>query len=274
MKKILFFLIIISAFSVATYAQELQELSAGEQAKNDGNAAYKNKDYVGAIDNWEKYLNSGEEVVAADKNTKSLYVKTFKYAADDFMIKKKDYASGLSYYEKYIEKAGDKAKDNGEIIYKMAYCANKLDKNDVALSLFQKSIDLNYRPARCLLFIAKIYKEAGEEEKMIAILKDGLAKYPNNKSKSQMAQMLTTPMLKEAAVPFNEANELAKKASTDDPTEYLNNMAKAVAKFKEAIPLFEEVLKYDPKNNQAPTYINASKDNIKAFNEYQASLNK
>ena len=271
MKKILFFLAIISVFSVAAYAQEL---SKGLQAKNDGNAAYKNKDYVGAITHWEKYLNSGEEGVATDENTKSLYVKTFKYAADDYMINKKNYASGLSYYEKYIEKAGAEAKNDGEVVFKMAFCADKLNKNDIALSLYQKSIDLKYRPDRCVFYIANIYKDAGDETKMMAILKDGMKKYPNSKIKPKMAEMLTIPMLKDAAVPFNEANELAKAASTGDPGEYLNNMAKAVAKFKAAIPLFEEVLQYDPNNDQAPTYINACKDNIKAFNEYQASLNK
>lgn len=271
MKKIFLILVVVSVFSVAGYAQEL---SAGLQAKNDGNAAYKDKDYVGAIANWEKYLNSGEEGVAADANTKSLYLKTFKYAADDYMINKKDYESAFSYYEKFIEKSGAKAKTDGEIVYKMAYCANKLDKNDVALSLYQKCIDLKYRADKCVLFIADIYKGADDEAKMMAILKEGLKKYPNSKNKSKMAQMLTTPMLKEAALPFNEANELAKAASTGEPGEYLNNMSKAVTKFKEAIPLFEEVLLYDPNNDQAPTYINACKDNIKAFNDYQAILNK
>ena len=271
MKRILFFLIVVSVFSAAAYAQ--QGLSEGLQAKNDGNASYKSKDFVGAIKHWEKYLNSGEESVATDENTKSLYVKTFKYAADDYMINKKDYSSAFTYYQKYTEKAGDEAKNDGEIVYKMAYCANKLNKNDIALSFYQKCIDLKYRPDKCVLYIADIYKEANDEAKMMAILKDGMKKYPNSKIKSKMAQKLTTPMLKDAAIPFNEANELAKAAAGGDPTEYLNNMAKAVTKFKEAIPLFEEVLQYDPANDQAPTYINACKDNIKAFNDYKTNLN-
>ena len=80
-------------------------------------------------------------------------------------------------------------------------------------------------------------------------------------------------MLKEAAVPFNEANELAKAASTSAPTEYVSNMEKAVSKFNTAIPLFDEVLKLDPTNDQANTYVNACKDNINSFKNYKASLN-
>jgi tetratricopeptide (TPR) repeat protein len=87
-----------------------------------------------------------------------------------------------------------------------------------------------------------------------------------------MLDMLTVPMLKEAAEPFNEANELAKAASTGDPNNYLANMAKAVEKFKKAKPMFEEVLKIDPKNEQAQTYIDACNDNIKSFNDYKDSL--
>ena len=270
MKKILFILIIISIFPTV-YGQELSE---GLQAKNDGNAAFKNEDYVGAISKWEKYLNSDEESAAADENTKSLYVKAFKYAADDFMIKKKNYSSAYSYYEKYVDKAGDEAKNNGEITYKMAYCANKMNKDDLALSLYQKCEELGYKGDVCVLYIANIYKNTGDDAKMITVLKDGMKKYATSKNKSKMAKMLTIPMLKDAAAPFNQANELAKAASTGDPAEYLSNMSKAVSKFEVAIPLFEEVLQYDPANDQAKTYINACKDNIKSFNDYKANLSK
>ena len=38
-------------------------------------------------------------------------------------------------------------------------------------------------------------------------------------------------------------------------------MTQATEKYKEAITLFEEVLKYDPENKNATNYINLSKEN-------------
>lgn len=270
MKRVL---LVFTLFLFFVSALSAQELSPGLQAKNDGNDAFRNKDYVTAIAQWEKYLSSGEEGVADDVNTQSLLVSSFKYAADNF-LRTKDYQSALSYYEKYIQKGGEEAAKDGEIAYKMAFCANKLDKNDVALSEYQRSIDLAYREDMSMLYIASIYKDAGREDKMIETLKLAMEKYPNSKNRSKMAEMLTIPMLKEAAVPFNEANELAKSAATGDPTQYLENMGKAVEKFNEAIPLFKNVLEVDPSNEQASAYLKNCEDNISAFNTYKENLQK
>lgn len=270
MKKVLFVFTLILFFVSAVNAQEL---SPGLQAKNDGNDAFREKDYVTAINNWEKYLNSGEEGVADDVNTESLYVSSFKYAADNF-LRAKDYQSALRYYQQFVEKGGDEAKKEGEIAYKMAFCANKLDKNDLALSEYQRSIDLGYNEDMSMLYIASIYKDADREDKMIETLKLAMEKYPNSKNRSKMASMLSVPLLKEAAVPFNEANELAKSAATGDPTQYLVNMGKAVDKFNEAIPLFKSVLEVDPNNEQASTYMKNCEDNINAFNTYKDNLEK
>jgi tetratricopeptide (TPR) repeat protein len=270
MKKALY---VLTLFLFFVSAANAQELSPGMQAKNDGNDSFRNKDYVTAISNWDKYLNSGEEGVADDVNTQSLYVSSFKYAADNF-LRTKDYQSSYSYFEKYLDKGGDEAKKDGEIAYKMAFCANKLDKNDVALSEYQRAIDLGYREDMSMLYIASIYKDINREDKMIETLKLAMEKYPESKNRSKMASMLTVPMLKEAAVPFNEANELAKTAATGDPNQYLENMGKAVEKFNEAIPLFKNVLEVEPDNEQASTYLKNCEDNISAFNTYKDNLQK
>lgn len=269
MKKILF-VFIVSLFFINTNAQEL---SPALQAKNDGNDAFRNKDYITAITSWEKYLNSGEEGVADDENTRSLYVNSFKYAADNF-LRLKEYKSAYTYFESYIEKEGVTAQKDGEIAYKMAFCANKMDQNDLALSQYQRAIELAYKEDMCMLYMASIYKDANREDKMIETLKAAMEKYPTSKNRSKMADMLTIPMLKEAAIPFNEANELAKTAASGDPTQYIDNMGKAVVKFNETIPLFKNVLEVDPTNEQALNYIKNCEENIKAFNEYKASLVK
>ncbi|MDA3880746.1 MAG: hypothetical protein PF436_10190 [Prolixibacteraceae bacterium] len=268
MKKILFVAMML-IFVASSYAQELSE---GLKAKNAGNDAYRNKNYVEAIDQWEAYFNSDEEGVEDDANTRSLYEKSFRYAANDFM-KAENYSMAYDYFKKYREIGGEEAKTDGRSTYYMAYCANKMDKNDLALSHYQESIELGYREDVSMLYMAQIYKNADNEEKMVSTLKTALEKYPKSKYRSDMLKMITIPMLKEATEPFNEANELAKAAASGDPNDYLANMSKAVAKFKEAKPLFEEVLKIDPQNSQAKTYLGACEDNIRSYNDYRDSLN-
>ncbi len=267
MKRIILAVVMLSFFATS-FAQDLSE---GLKAKNAGNEAYRNKNYVEAIENWEEYLNSGEEGAADDANTQKLYMRSFKYAASDFM-KSKNYSKAYDYFKQYREKGGEEAKTDGKTAYYMAYCANKMDKDDVALSHYQEAVELGYREDVSMLYMANIYRKNDNEEKMVSILKKALNEYPKSKYRSKMLDMLTVPMLKEAAEPFNEANELAKAASTGDPNNYLANMAKAVEKFKKAKPMFEEVLKIDPKNEQAQTYIDACNDNIKSFNDYKDSL--
>ena len=268
MKRIFFVLAMVLLFVNV----DAQELTPGGQAKNDGNDAFRNKDYVTAIQKWEQYMNSGEEGVAEDANTQTLYKKSFYYAARDF-LQKKNYQSALDYFNKFLEKDKEAAND-GEVAYTMAYCASKLNKNDEAISNFRKAISLGYKEDYCMFYIASIYKDMNDEAKMKEVLIDALEKYPTSKVKSKLIALLTIPMLKDASEPFNDANELAKVASSSDPNAYLVNMAKAVKKFEEAIPLFKDVLKYDPNNDQAKTYLKNCEDNISAFNTYKANLEK
>ncbi|HOO83656.1 MAG TPA: hypothetical protein PLS94_03760, partial [Prolixibacteraceae bacterium] len=95
MKKILLLIVAISAFS-AVFAQDLSE---GLKAKNDGNDAFRNKDYVEAIKQWGIYLKSDEEGVADDVNTQTLYNNSHRFAASNF-LQKKNFQSAYDYYVK------------------------------------------------------------------------------------------------------------------------------------------------------------------------------
>lgn len=268
MKKIF----LVLAMFLILFNINAQELSPGLQAKNDGNDAYINKDYVTAIKHWETYLNSGEEEVASDANTPTLYTKSFLYAANGF-LQDKDYSKALEYFTKYLEK-DEEAKSDGKIAYTIAYCNYELDKNAEAIGLFEKAIKLEYKEDYSMFYLASIYKKLEDEEKMKAILIEALDKYPTSKIKQKLVALLVFPLLREAAEPFNEANELAKVATSSDPSEYLANMGKAVTKFEVAKPLFEVVLKYDPNNDQASTYLKNCVDNISQYEEYKKSLEK
>ncbi len=267
MKRIILALFVVSIFS-SSFAQDLSE---GLQAKNDGNDAFRNRDYVEAIQYWDKYLNSGEEEAEDDFSTQQLIVRSHRLAADAF-LQERDFKSAYDYYQKYLEIGGDEAAEDGGVAYNMAISASRLDNNEEALRLFKRAVELNSRADLSMLYIANIYRGEGNEEKMIATLREALEKYPQSNQRSRMISMLVNPMLREASEPFNEANELARNAAGGSPNDYIANMSKAVSKFEEAIPLFEEVLKYDPRNETAQTYLAASRDNIRAFNDYKDSL--
>lgn len=257
-------------FGSVTFAQDLSEAL---QAKNAGNEAYRNKEYVKAIQNYEKYLASNEEGVAEDSNTKNLYENSFKYAADDF-AEKKDFKSAMQYYKLYFEKGGEEAAKDDRTTFNAATAARKLKDNVTALEYYKRSVELNYRADIATYYEAVINKENGDEEKMKEILSAAIVKYADSRFRPNMVKLLTVPMLKDATEPFTKANELSKAATGGDPANYIDNMGKAIVKYQETIPLLEKVLEVDPANENALTYKQACEDNIKAFNDYKASLEK
>jgi len=275
MKKLLILFVLVIA-AVFVFGQEgtTEGLSEGLQAKNNGNNAFREKDYLSAIQFYEKYLKSGEEGVEEDLNTKNLYETSVKSAADKYM-QDKDYAKAFELYEKYLAFNNPETASDGQTLYSYAFASNKLNKNDVALSMFQKCIELNYKPDFSTIYIADIYRDMGNSQKMEEILKSGLEKYPDSKLRKNMTTMLVGPLLREASEPFNQANQLAKQAADGGTADsYIQNMEKAVVKFGEAIPMFENILKLDPANQNAATYLEACKENIKKFEEYKASIKK
>ena len=268
MKKIFFVLIFL--ISLSSFAQELSE---GQKAKNAGNDAYRSKDYVSAINNWEKYLKSGDEGVASDTLTLQLYNVCFLYAAESF-LEKSDFPSACNYYQKYFEKSPKEANADGKTNYNYANALYKINKLDDALRLFQQAINVDYKADYSSFYMASIYKKKGDEGKMQEVLTQAIEKYPDSKLLGKMVSILCNPLLKEAAMPFNQANGLAKEAASGTPEDYIAKMTQACDKFQDAIPLFDKVLKLDPKNQQAITYKKACEDNIKSFNDYKASLKK
>jgi tetratricopeptide (TPR) repeat protein len=272
MKKLLVLLLMVAVTGLV-FAQE-EGLSEGLQAKNDGNNAFREKNYLEAIKQWEKYLKSGEEGVADDFNTKNLYEMSFKLVADGYMGEKA-FDKAFTYYQKYLSFDNPDSQDDGAVFFNYGFAAKELNKNDIALSMFQKCIELKYRDDFATVLIADMYRKADDDEAMKKVLLEGLEKYPNSRHRTNMVKMLIVPMLREAAEPFNEANAMAKKAAEGGNAEsYVQYMEQAVVKFEQAIPLLENVLKIDPQNQSATTYLDACKDNIKRFEEYKASIKK
>jgi tetratricopeptide (TPR) repeat protein len=264
-KKIFF--VFVFLISVSAYSQGLSEVL---KSKNNGNEAFRRKDYILAIKYWEKYLSSNEKALKEDLNTKILYVSSYKYAASEF-LKKQNYDSAYLYYENYFEKGGKQVVNDSISTFNMAFTAKKMGKNDIALKLFQNSIALGYKQDISNLYIADIYKSSGFEQKMKEILISAISQYPTSKYLHEMTVMLIIPLLKEASIPFNRANELAKQASLENGNDYLRTMTLSCEKFNEAILLFQKVLKYEPQNELILTNIKICEDNIKTFNDEKAN---
>lgn len=274
MRKLLV-LTLMMMVAIFSFGQEAttEGLTKGQQAKNNGNNAFRENDFLSAIKFYEEYLGSGEEGIADDLNTKNLYEMSVRKVAEKYM-QEKNFAKAVEYYEKYMGFNNPDAANDGGTLFYYALAASKINKNDVAMSNFRKCIDLNYKGDAATIYIADIYRDANDDAKMKEVLLAGIEKYPDSKLKKNMISMITTPMLREASEPFSEANKLAKEAAGGSSDSYLASMEKAVAKFQEAIPLFENILKFDPANQNATTYLDACKENIQKFEEYKASVKK
>jgi tetratricopeptide (TPR) repeat protein len=138
MKKILVIFLLVSITGFAFAQEGISEgLSEGLQAKNDGNDAFREKDYLVAIKNWDIYLKSGEEGVEDDFNTLNLYQMSFKFVADGYMGEK-DFGKAFEYYEKYLAFENSDGKEDGATLYNYGFAAKEIDKTDLAISMFSK----------------------------------------------------------------------------------------------------------------------------------------
>ena len=268
-KTALLFLALLPMITV--FAQE--EPSETDKIKNEGNIAYNQKDYITAIGYWEKYLNSGAEGVADDIYTLSLYESAHKYAGFT-MIQAKEYETAFEYFSKYASFGRSDTPTDGNFLFNYANLARRCGKDSLALDLYDQCIELKYRDDASLYSKALILKDREDVEQMKEVLLKGLENYPESRYASSMSGLLSTQLMREASKPFNEANSIAGTASSTNIDAYISTMTQATEKYKEAITLFEEVLKYDPENKNATNYINLSKENVKRFEDYKKSIGR
>ncbi len=282
MRKI-FALLMIAAFSTAAFAQdEAPVLSEGQQAKNAGNEAYNNKDYVAAIAEYEKYLASGEEGVADDLYTLNLYEMSFYYAGNSF-LREKNYEKAYEYFTKFEKLGRSDTPSDCRFQYNYANTANKLDKDAEALLLYQRCIDIDCNKDASYFAIAQIHRKAGNIDEMKKVVAYGLDTLgqAGNRYYSKMLLIYQIQELKEATEIMKKAQEYSQKASGTDINTYLANMNEAVKYYEEVIPMYESVLKYpgvDDKTNanvsKAKSSIEVCKSSIEAYETYRKSIKK
>ncbi len=261
-------------------AQDAPVLTEGLKAKNAGNDAYNAKDYVTAIEHYTKYLNCGEEGVADDLYTLNLYEMSFYYAGNIF-VQEKNYAKAYEYYQKFQDLNRSDTPHDGRFLYSFATTCAKVDKDEQSKDLYKKCIALDYQTEACYYALVQNFRKAGEVDSTKAYVATAMEKFPNGKYYGKLLLMYQTQELKEAVVPFNEAAQWSKKAGEagNDVKAYAANMEKACALYKQAIPMFEEVMKYEgvddkTKENveKAKANITVCKESISRFDSYRKGL--
>lgn len=266
----------------AVCAQDAPEMTEGTKEKNAGNEAYNNKDYPTAIAHYEKYLNSGEEGIADDIYTANLYEMSYYYGANAF-VKDKNFDKAYDYYKKFNNFGRSDTPNDGRFWFSFANTANKVNKDDEAMDYYKKCISLKYNEDACYFAVAQIFRSAEAIDSMKQYLVYGIENFPQSRYYGKMLLLFSTQELKEAVAPFNEASTWSKKAAEagTDINVYLTNMEKAVAKYKEAIPMFEDVLKYPgvddkTKANEAKAQgnITVCKESIKRYEDYRKTIKK
>lgn len=281
MKK-LTVLLMFAALAGTIMAQDAPVLSDALKAKNAGNEAYNNKDYVSAISNYEIYLKSGEEGVEDDIYTLNLYEMSFYYAGNAF-LREKNYEKAYEYFQKFQALGRADTPTDCRFIYNFANTAKQLDKDEEALALYQRCIAINCNKDASMYAIAQMYRQAGVMDSMTVYLERAFETIPQaeNKYYSRMLQMWQIQQLKEATDVMKNAQEWSQKAAGADVNTYLTNMGKAADYYKQAIPMYEEVLKYEGVDDKtianvakAKSSIDVCKQSISSFESYKKTIKR
>ena len=170
-------------------------------------------------------------------------------------LRAKNYPAALKLYEQALGKWGEEPKDTA-MVYNMAVCAYQTKSFDKAIKLLDESIALNYKKETALLYKANVYKLMKKDDEYVKTLEEALTVSPNDeKIKSQLAQVY----VKEANQFYTAGATILKAAAadvaaskyktTDEP--YKQAEEKAKAEFKNALPIVEKALSYDPENASA-----------------------
>ncbi|MBQ9200777.1 MAG: hypothetical protein IJ154_00170 [Bacteroidales bacterium] len=281
MKK-LTVLLMFAALAGTIMAQDAPVLSDALKAKNAGNEAYNNKDYVSAINHYEVYLKSGEEGIEDDIYTQNLYEMSFYYAGNAF-LREKNYAKAYEYFQKFQALGRPDTPTDCRFLYNFANTAKQLDKDDEAMELYHKCIAINCNKDASTYAIAQIYRQAGTMDSMTVYLERAFETIPQaeNKYYSRMLQMWQIQELKEATDVMKSAQEWSQKAAGADVNTYLANMGKAADLYKQAIPMYEKVLKYEGVDDKtianvgkAKSSIEVCKQSINSFESYKKTIKR
>lgn len=160
----------------------------------------------------------------------------------------KKYTDALAKFEAAVDLSKKAGSEDISIVYQAAMAAYKAKKYDKSITYFNKSLTVDAKKCKSLQYLSSIYGKTKESDKKIAALKKGVDECPKmaGKFKSKLAKAY----LKEGADKYNAAAKIqtsVSKLTTTDP-KYIAAIAKANAKFKEALVDLEASYAISAKN--------------------------
>ncbi len=180
---------------------------------------------------------------AQDKSAKDYKIE----AAEAY--KAKDYQTGLSSFEKAIQLYEADGKIDTTLYYNAAICAIKVKEYPKAVTYFDRSVDLDYKPCKSKLYKANAQKGADDYAAMEATCNEGIQSCP--KYKSKFNELLFQYYLMSGLEVFNNAAKMQADATPlaqSDPDAYKSEMEKVKAEFTRSLPMLEKANSIDPQD--------------------------
>lgn len=200
-------------------------------------------------------------IYAQDKTAKE-----YKIEAAEF-YKVKDFANGLSSFEKSIALYEAEGKTDTSLYYNAGACAYKIKSYDKALSFFDKSIELSYKTCTAILYKANTLKKQKNYKEMEATCNIGIEKCDKNKSKFE--DLLFNYYLKAGLKTFNKAAKIQSDITplaTSDPAKYKTEMEKVKKEFGKSLPMLKKAQAINPDDANCNNAIKQAKEIMSGSN--------
>ena len=199
-----------------------------------------------------KTLELASSFAPADANVTSKLTSAYTIEGNA-AIRNKEFPKALEFYEKALAKIGDKPIVDTSMIYNMGYCAMISKNYEKALKYFDQAIAMNYKTVSAMVNKADIYRLTKNNAESLKALEAAYAVKADDpkvltKLASHYVGEANTFYAKGSAI-INKVNGqiTAGKLKTSDEA-YKLEEKKAAEEFKQALPLAEKALSFDPKN--------------------------
>ncbi|HBO73755.1 MAG TPA: hypothetical protein DEH15_00520 [Marinilabiliales bacterium] len=199
-----------------------------------------------------KTLELASTLAPTDANVTSKLTSAYT-SEGNAAITNKEFPKALEFYEKVLAKWGDKPIADTSMIYNMGYCAMISKSYEKALKYFDQAIAMNYKTVSAMVNKADIYRLTKNNAESLKALEAAYAVKADDpkvltKLASHYVGQANTFYARGSAI-INKVNGqiTAGKLKTSDEA-YKLEEKKAAEEFKQALPLAEKALSFDPKN--------------------------
>jgi hypothetical protein len=172
-----------------------------------------------------------------------------KNATDAYQAK--NYPKAFLDYSRAVEAYEQEGKTDTALYYNTTIAGYKAKKYEELVPFAQKAIDLKYEKAHLAYYIMAIaYEKIDQEDKYLETLKKGHEAFPKY---GKISNKLAIAYLKEGMKPYKEGAKIitdAEPIRESDTENYLKEVEKANAKFKEALEIFLKAYEANNKEEQ------------------------